>query len=239
MSAGRESSSMSDSSSDDLADGASVLRNPHPWMRESPPKIMMSTLPNHTTTTRRLSPGSLALLPVDTRLANHQSQDQIKAAINAHSPRSAMVAGGGGGGVGGSGGGRGGPSPPPTPYVPGPSPSSHSDARSVSSSASSMGSPQALSKSWSSNQRTQKKLSPSRGNQQRSPTGNQRSPIGNQRSPIGNQRSPIARLAFALSPMGDPTQGQAMVDERKKARAARRAAQKALKKSGQQTLSKS
>jgi hypothetical protein len=35
--------------------------------------------------------------------------------------------------------------------------------------------------------------------------------------------------------MGDPTQGRALIEERKQARAARRAAQKALKKSANTT----
>jgi hypothetical protein len=46
----------------------------------------------------------------------------------------------------------------------------------------------------------------------------------------GTQRSPTARLAFALSPMEQRKNANALIEERKQARAERRAAQKARRK---------
>lgn len=181
------SSSMSDSSEDEMrlaaemaALRASATKSVH---RMVPPQMNVPVVNTNTrgdvlrspvgfprssevssTEKRRLSPGSLALSPVDTGLANNQSRDRVAAAVLAHSPS---------------------PRPPRPP--PGRSPLSSDGVLSsgVSPASSLGGSP--------------------------------------------HQRSPTARLAFALSPMGDPTEGLALIEERKKARAARRAAQKALK----------
>ena len=128
---------------------------------------------------RRLSPGSLALLPVDTGLANFQSRGRIAAEIAAHTP----------------------------------SPKFSKSPRSPMSPRS---------------PRSPKPPQPPPG---RSPLSSEGSPsLSSGPSPAS---SPTARLAYALSPMGDPTQGKALIEERKQARAARRKLQKALKKNQQ------
>ena len=54
------------------------------------------------------------------------------------------------------------------------------------------------------------------------------SPMGSPQLKSKHQRSPTARLAFAISPFNEKKE-QALIEERKKARAERRAARKAAK----------
>jgi len=188
---GAGSSSMSDSSSDDVGLGSFSMRLPQvtPILQQGQQQVLLMRSER-----RKLSPGSLALLPVDTGLANAQSQGRVAEAVAAHSPLSSV------------------PSPARSPpfarrlphdaskqhqhhVPPGPSPLS-SSAQSLSSDGSSLGSPQARST----------------------------------RMGGGTQRSPTARLAFALSPMEQRKNANALIEERKQARAERRAAQKARRK---------
>jgi ankyrin repeat protein len=161
-----------------------------------PPSVPMDL---NATRPRRVSPGSLSLSPVDTDLANLQNRNKVAQALAEHSPLPQQA--------------------PPTP----------------------IGQQQHHHHQQQQQQRHQKS-GLGRRTSEYSPSMSDRSPHSSGASSLGSpvprnvaggqpgatakQRSPAARLAFALSPMGDPAQAARLVEERKMARAERRARQR-------------
>ena len=173
-----------------------------------------------------VSPGSLSLSPVDTTLANAESRHKVTTAVAAaasaashtgkrprgtppHSVSNTPTK---------SGGGRGGGIRRP---------GSNGDSIATPTMAA-MGAALAASLPPASKSPRSSDYSP-RGAYSSGSSSTGSSPVSRS---VGNKRSPQARLAYALSPMGDPSQAGKLIEERKKARAARRKLLRAKQQAG-------